>query len=168
MAFVVVSAGTAATKSRDFSESRANSFPLPDEQTLAAVRGPIRIEVNLAPEDPRRVDFDRHVLAKLRRVRPDVHVRYVSATSIGLFEQTSAGYGEIWYDVGGKKTVGRSVTAEAALETLYSLAGVTPRPADDEEVFRGHPLVTRAPGAALVFYVLWPAMIVSAGVWARG
>ena len=94
--------------------------------------------------------------------------RFTPATSIGLFEQTSAGYGEIWYDVGGKKTVGRSVTAEAALETLYSLAGVTPRPADDEGVFRGHPLVTRAPGATLVFYVLWPAMIVSAGVWARG
>ena len=87
------------------------------------------------------------MLAKLRRVRPDLHVRYVSATSIGLFEQTSAGYGEIWYDIGGRKSVGRSVTAEAVLETLYSLAGTPPPAADDEGVFRGHPLVTRAPGA---------------------
>jgi hypothetical protein len=168
MAVVVVSAGTAATKSWDLSESRANSFPLPDEHALAAIRGPISIEVHLAPEDPRRVDFDRHVLAKLRRVRPDVRVRYVSATSIGLFEQTSAGYGEIWYDVGGRKTMGRSVAAEAALETLYSLAGVAPPSVDDARVFRGHPLVTRAPGAATVFYGLWPAMVISAGLVVRG
>ncbi len=164
----VLAVGTSATRSWDLSESRANSFPTADEQVLAAIPGPISIEVHLAPEDPRRVDFDRHVLSKLRRVRPDVRVRYISATSIGLFEQTSAGYGEIWYDVGGRKAVGRSVTAEAALETLYSLASVMPVVADDGAVFRGHPLVTRAPGAALVFYLLWPAMVVSAGVWARG
>lgn len=164
----VLAVGTSATRSWDFSESRANSFPVADEQALAAIPGPISIEVHLAPEDPRRVDLDRHVLSKLRRVRPDVQVRYVSATSIGLFEQTSAGYGEIWYDVGGRKAVERSVTTEAALETLYSLASVTPVVADDEGMFRGHPLVTRAPGAALVFYLLWPAMVVSAGVLARG
>ena len=164
----VLAVGTSATRSWDLSESRANSFPVAEDQVLAAIPVPISVEVHLAPEDPRRVDFDRHVLSKLRRVRPDVQVRYISATSIGLFEQTSAGYGEIWYDVGGRKAVGRSVTAEAALETLYSLASVTPVVADDGGVFRGHPLVTRAPGAALVFYLLWPAMVVSTAILARG
>ena len=167
-AIVVIAAGTTATRSWDLSESRANSFPLADERALRAIDGPISIEAHLAPEDPRRVDLERHVLGKLRRVRPDVHVRYVSATSIGLFEQTSAGYGEIRYDVGGRIAIGRSVTAEAVLETLYSVAGVTPPAPDDDAEFRGHPLVTRAHAAALVFYLLWPALVISAGIVVRG
>ena len=158
LATVVIAVGAAATTSWDVSESRVNSFSLTDEQALQSIREPLSIEVHLAPEDPRRVDLDRNVIAKLRRVRPDVHVRYVSATSIGLFEQTSAGYGEIWYDVGGRRAVGRSVTAEAVLETLYSTAGVAAPVADDEGIFRGHPLITRAPGAALALYGLWPAL----------
>ncbi len=165
---VVIAAGTTATRSWDLSESRANSFPLADERALRTIGGPISIEAHLAPEDPRRVDLERRVLGKLRRIRPDVQVRYVSATAIGLFEQTSAGYGEINYDVGGRKTSGRSVTAEAVLETLYSVAGVTPPAPDDESMFRGHPLVTHAPGATLVFYLLWPALVISAGIVAKG
>ncbi len=168
MTIAVVAAGALATASWDLSESRANSFSVADERALSAIREPISIEVHLAPEDPRRVDLERHVLTKLRRVKSDLHVRYVSATSIGLFEQTSAGYGEIWYDIGGRKSAGRSVTVEAVLETLYSLAGTPPPAADDEGVFRGHPLVTRATGAATVFYLLWPALVVSAAVVARG
>ena len=168
VAIIVIAAGTTATRSWDLSESRANSFPLADERALRTIGGPISIEAHLAPEDPRRVDLERHVLGKLRRVRPDVQVRYVSATSIGLFEQTSAGYGEITYDVGGRKATGRSVTAEAVLETLYSVAGVTPPAPDDESQFSGHPLVTRAPGAATVFYLLWPALVISAGTVVRG
>jgi hypothetical protein len=60
------------------------------------------------------------------------------------------------------------VTAEAVLETLYSVAGVTPPPPDDHGVFRGHPLVARATGAATLFYLLWPALMVSAAIRARG
>jgi hypothetical protein len=167
VAAIVIAAGAAVSTSWDVSESRANSFSLTDERALQSIGEPLSIEVHLAPEDPRRVDLDRNVIAKLRRVRPDVHVRYVSATSIGLFEQTSAGYGEIWYDVGGRKAVGRSVTAEAVLETLYSTAGVAAPVADDEGIFRGHPLITRAPGAALAFYGLWPALTLMGAVLAK-
>jgi hypothetical protein len=163
----VIAAGTLATTSWDTSESRRNSFSRADEAALARIAGPITIEVHLAPEDPRRVDLEHRALSKLRRVRPDLQVRYVSATSIGLFEQTSAGYGEIWYDVQGHKAVSRSTTAEALLETLYSLAGVAP-PGDDDATFRGHPLMARPAGAATAFYVLWPALVVGAAVVARG
>ena len=167
IATLAMLAGTTATASWDTSESRGNSFSRVDEATLSSITGPLSIEVHLAPEDPRRVDFEHRVLSKLRRVRPDLVVRYQSATSIGLFEQTSAGYGEIWYDVQGKKAVARAVTAEAALETIFSLAGVTPA-ADEEPVFRGHPLLARPAKAAAVFYLLWPALVVSAAIIARG
>lgn len=166
LALLGVLAGTATAASWDTSESRMNSFSRADEAALRAIPGPLTIEVHLAPEDPRRVDLEHHVLAKLRRVRPDLKARYQSATSIGLFEQTSTGYGEIWYDIQGKKTMGRSVTAESVLETIYALAGVTPV-ADDEPVFRGHPLLARAKGAAVVFYVLWPALVGALAIVAR-
>jgi hypothetical protein len=167
VAIAVIAAGTLATKSWDTSESRANSFSRADEAALARIAGPITIEVHLAPEDPRRVDLERRALSKLRRVRPDLQVRYLSATSIGLFEQTSASYGEIWYDVQGRKAVSRSITAEALLETLYSLAGVAPPAEDAAAIFRGHPLMARPTGAAPLFYILWPALAVAAAVVAR-
>ncbi len=94
---------TFATASWDTSENRMNSFSEADEDALEHIQAPLRIEAHLAPEDPRRADLEQHALSKLRRVLPRTEIRYVSATSIGLFEQTSAHYGEIWYDLGGRK-----------------------------------------------------------------
>ena len=167
LALLVIVAGTATTASWDTSESRLNSFSRSDEEALRSIPGVLTIDVHLAPEDPRRVDLDHRVIAKLRRVRPDIDVRYQSATSIGLFEQTSAGYGEIWYDIQGKKAMSRAVTAESVLETIYALAGVSPAP-ENGDVFRGHPLMTRPAKAAVVFYGLWPALIVSAAIATQG
>jgi hypothetical protein len=156
-----------ATASWDLSEARSNSFPRADEAALAGIPGPLRIEVHLAAEDPRRVDLERRALSKLRRVRPDVNVRYVSATSIGLFEQTSEGYGEIRYELGGRTTVSRSTTAEAVLETIYALAGVTAPAEDEESIFRGHPLAATPKGAAAIFYGVWPLAVFGAAVMAH-
>src|SRR5262249_42205431 len=83
----------------DLSEGRRNSFSRADEHALEQVRGPLTIVAHLAPEDPRRADLEHRAFAKLRRTVPRVDVRYVSATSIGLFEQTAEHYGEVWYDL---------------------------------------------------------------------
>ena len=164
-AFVFVC--TFVTPSWDASESRTNSFSEVDEQTLGRIRAPLRIEVHLAPEDPRRSDLDRKAIAKLRRVMPAVQVQYVSSTSIGLFEQTSPHYGEIWYELGGRREMSRVTTAEGALETIYDLAGVKPPVEKDDEIFRGHPLAVAPKGAAVVFYGIWPAAIVAGGFLMR-
>jgi ABC-2 type transport system permease protein len=156
---LVLIAGSAAGASWDLSENRMNSFSEADEHKLATIREPLGIEVHLAPEDPRRVDLDRRAIAKLRRVMPSVHVRYESSTSIGLFEQTAPHYGEIWYELGGKKAMTRATTAESALETIYDLAGIRP-PVENDEMFRGHPLAVAPKRAAAVFYGIWPALIV--------
>ncbi len=167
VAAVAIAACMLATASWDLSEARSNSFPRADEAALAGIPGPLRIEVHLAAEDPRRVDLERRALSKLRRVRPDVNVRYVSATSIGLFEQTSEGYGEIRYELGGRTTVSRSTTAEAVLETIYALAGVTAPAEDEESIFRGHPLAATPKGAAAIFYGVWPLAVFGAAVMAH-
>jgi hypothetical protein len=162
-----VFACTFAHQSWDTSESRGNSFPESDERALRRIHAPLRIVAHLAPEDPRRSDLEHQALSKLRRVIPDVQIQYVSNTSIGLFEQTRAGYGEIWYDLDGRKTMSRMTTAEGVLESIYSLAGITPPAENDENVFRGHPLATPAHGAGIVFYAVWPAVVLAGGILTR-
>jgi hypothetical protein len=152
-----VFACTFPRSSWDLSESRGNSFSTPEEEALRTIRAPLHIQAHFAPEDPRRVDLERRTFSKLRRVMPTVHIRYVSATSTGLFEQTAPHYGEIWYDLDGRTTASRATTPEGVLETIFSLAGVQPHADESDPIFRGHPLAVPPRGAALVFYIMWPA-----------
>ncbi len=166
LASAAISACSLLSANWDTSESRGNSFPRPDEYALRQIRSPLLIEVHLAPEDPRRSDLENHVLSKLRRIMGHLEVRYVAATSIGLFEQANAGYGEIWYQVDERRTMSRATTAEAALEAIYSVAQITP-PAESDEVFRGHPLAAPTTRASILFYLVWPGLFLASGVLAR-
>jgi ABC-2 type transport system permease protein len=167
LAAIAIFACTFATASWDASENRGNSFPEADERALSRIHAPLRIVAHLAQEDPRRLDLERRALSKLRRVMPNVEVEYVAATSIGLFEQTGAHYGEIWYELGGKKTMSRVTTAEGVLEAIYSLAGVAPPQETDDEVFRGHPLAVAPKAAAVIFYVVWPCFVLVSAIFVR-
>jgi hypothetical protein len=165
VAALVTLASTFARFSFDASENRYNSFSVADEETLQRIRKPLAVEVHLAAEDPRRFDLDRNAISKLRRVLPDLTVHYVSSTSTGLFEQTADHYGEIWYDLGGRKAVSRETTAEGVLENIFALAALTP-PAESGPVFRGHPLAARPTGAAILLYFVWPALVLGAALFA--
>jgi hypothetical protein len=167
LAAASIVAFTFVAANRDFSENRMNSFPGPDQEILAHIREPLRIEAHLAAEDPRRVDLERHALSKLRRVLPRVRIEYIANTTTGLFEQTSQHYGEIWYDLGGRRAMSRMTTAEGVLDTIYSLAGVAPPPESGDEIFRGHPLAVPPRRAAAVFYGIWPGLVIAAGVFLR-
>jgi hypothetical protein len=169
LATLVIFAFTFTNKSWDLSENRMNSFSVADEQALRQIYAPLQIEVHLAPEDPRRTDLENRALSKLQRIMPDVKVQYVSATSIGLFEQTNPHYGEISYNLNGRKAANRMTTAEGVLETIYSLAGISP-PENDQNVFSGHPLAVAPKGASLIFYAIWPALVLAAAffqLWRR-
>ena len=163
----IVFACTFAPVSWDTSESRANSFPEDDEAVLQTIRAPLRVEAHLAPEDPRRFDLEHRALSKLRRVMPHLQVQYVATTATGLFEQTAPHYGEIWYDLDGRKAMSRMTTTEGVLETIYSLAGVSPPVERREAAFRGHPLAVPPKGAATVFYGIWPALVIAAALVVR-
>jgi ABC-2 type transport system permease protein len=168
MATVVVVAGSFAPATWDLSESRMNSFPASDERVLASIEQPLRIEAHLAPEDPRRQDLETQTVSKLRRVMPDFEIEYVSATSVGLFEQTREHYGEIRYDLGGRTSVGRNTTTDAVLEAIYTLADRSPAiDGEEDSVFRGHPLAAPPVGAASVFYGVWPAAVTIAAMMSR-
>jgi len=143
----------------DTSESRRNSFSDDAVAALRSIGGDLHIEAHLAPEDPRRSDLERGGFRKLRRARPNVRIDYVSATSVGLFEQTADKYGEIWYEMNGRKIVSRTTTAEGVLDSVLTLGGITTPPESDQDVFRGHPLAARPRGAAVVFYGVWPLVV---------
>jgi ABC-2 type transport system permease protein len=167
LAAAAILAFTFVTINWDLSENRMNSFPKPDQEALEHIRAPLHIEAHLAAEDPRRVDLERQALSKLRRVLPRVQVQYIANTSTGLFEQTSQHYGEIWYDLGGRRAMSRLTTAEGVLETIYSLAGIAPPPEDGSAIFRGHPLAVPPKRAAAVFYGIWPGLVVAGGIFLR-
>lgn len=167
LAAAVMFASAFATASWDASENRANSFSRADEAALRQIHEPLRIEAHLAAEDPRRVDLERRALSKLRRVMPRLQVQYIAATTTGLFEQTASQYGEIWYELGGRRAMSRATTGESVLETIFALAGAVPPAEIDRDVFRGHPLAVPPRGAAAVFYGVWPALVVAGGLLTR-
>lgn len=156
---VLVLLGARAFPSWDLSEQRYNSLPRADEAALRALPEPLHIRAYLAVEDPRRVDLDRRVLSKLRRLLPTLEVEYIASTGIGLFEQTREHYGEIHFTMGGRSVVGRSTTVDGVLESIYDVARVPPPGVVDEDVFRGHPLAAPPIGAAAVFYGVWPVSV---------
>ena len=167
LAAAAIFAFTAVTPSWDVSENRMNSLPAADEAALRTIDKPLRIEAHLAAEDPRRVDLERKVLVKLRRIVPRVQVRYVAATTTGLFEQNNAQYGEVWYRVDDARPVmSRKTTVEGVLDAIYQAAGVTP-PEETSEIFTGHPLAVPPRRAGTVFYGIWPALVLAAGVFVR-
>jgi ABC-type transport system involved in multi-copper enzyme maturation permease subunit len=143
----------------DLSENRRNSFSLADEQALAQIREPLTITPFLSAEDPRMMDFENNVLVKLRRSLPELRVVYPLAGRSGLFEN-NAHYGEIVYRLGMKTATSRSMTEEIVLETIYELSGVH-APPHEASTYPGYPLAKRPAGAALIFYAVWPAIIIT-------
>ena len=75
-----------------------------------------------------------------------------------MFEEADAGYGEVVYRVGARTVTSRAITEDGVLKSIFSAAGMEP-PDDEGSEYRGHPLVARPVGAALAFYVVWPAVI---------
>ncbi len=149
-------------QSRDVSEDRRNSCPRGDEAALRAINTPLHVTVYLAAEDPRLVDLERGVLAKLRRTMKEVDVTYAARGRSGLFERPDQHYGEIWYRLGDREEMTRSTTDEIVLETIYRLAGRAAPPAENETPYPGYPLTARMSAVPWLFFVAWPLAVVVA------
>ncbi len=143
----------------DLSENRRNSLPLADAEALSRIGAPLHMKVNLAPEDPRRTDLDRNVIAKLRRTLLRLTVEYIAHSQAGLFEAAGSHYGEIWYEVDARKQMSRSTTEPIVLGVIYQLAQVIPPASRDEKDYPGHPLAARPNGAAWFYYLAWPCLV---------
>ena len=161
---VVASIGGAKVRSSwDVSEDRRNSFSPADELALRQIREPLRITVYLSPEDPRLTDLQRSILSKLRRSLPRVEVDQAAGGRTGLFEASDERYGEVWYDIGGRRAMSRSTTEPIVLEEIYRLAEIAPPERVSESEYSGYPLATRPTAAALIFYAIWTLAVL--GAW---
>jgi ABC-type transport system involved in multi-copper enzyme maturation permease subunit len=146
----------------DLSENRRNSFSAADEAALTRIRQPLRVTVFLSPEDPRLMDLDHNILSKLVRILPDVEIVHAAHSRAGLFEAPGDHYGEVWYEMAGRKSMTRSTTEQIVLDNLYQLAQV-PAPICNESEFPGHPLPVTPRGAAWIYYAVWPLATCLAG-----
>jgi ABC-2 type transport system permease protein len=157
-----VTLGAALRPSWDLSENRRNSFPQADETALKEIKEPLRVTVYLSAEDPRLADLERSILSKLQRILPRVEVDYAANSRTGLFEGAEEHYGEIWYEMDGRKVMSRSTTEPIVLEQLYELAEIKQPDRVEENDFPGYPLPARAKGAPWIFYMIFPVATILA------
>lgn len=148
--------------SADLSEDRRNSLEAADAAALSRLSGALHVEAKLGPQDPRLVDLQRNVLHKIAR---EMHVTFRSTalTSTGMFESPGEGYGEVWYEWNGRRQMTRSTTVPIVLETIYGLTGTHASAPRDSATYSGYPLVAAPRGAAILFYVVWPLLVL--GTW---
>jgi ABC-2 family transporter protein len=150
----------------DVTEDRRNSFSSADERLLATLTKPLTATIHLAPEDPRYVDLQRAVFAKLARVLPDFTIRLAAGQSFA----SSSGderYGEIEYVYGARRDVSRSTSPREILPLLYSLAEVPAPQSGAGDDYPGHPLVANGSWTLLWFLGVLPLLIALAWWWTR-
>jgi len=148
--------------SPDLSEDRRNSFAIADQRQLATLAEPLLVTVHLAPEDPRYMDLQRNVLAKLERVMRRMTIRLAAprqsfGSSVG--DET---YGEMEYVYGNRSDKSRSTSPCEILPLIYGLAGMpAPTPIPSAE-YAGYPHVAEGDLALLWFLAALPLLIVLA------
>lgn len=149
----------------DVSEDRRNSFNPADEAALVRMDRGLTITLYLAPEDSRAREYTANVLAKLKRLVPDLAVRWAETGKAGMFGAAQDDrYGLIVYEYAGRRAESRSNSPREILPLLHELAGVRVTPVEIP-VYPGYPLVADARAAEAWFYLLLPGLILFAG-WA--
>jgi ABC-2 type transport system permease protein len=166
----------------DVTEDRRNSFAAADANQLAKLAEPLTIMVHLAAEDPRYIDLQRNVLAKLGRVMPHVSIRLATARGSIASPAGDDAYGEIEYRYGARQDAGqnerqdtrqdtrqarrqdtsRSTSPREILPLIYGLAGVPPPAPIPAAEFPGYPLVADGAFSLLWFLAVLPILIVLA------
>lgn len=163
-------------KSWDVSEDRRNSFSVADERALRSITQPVRVDVNLAPDDPRLADLERAVLRKLRRTMPNASVVYTANSATVLFEVPSVrddaqssgvSYGEVWYRIGTRRAMSLSTTEPIVLDVIYQLAGIAPPTRAGALAYAGYPLATAANTAPYLFFLVFPGVVALLWWWMR-
>jgi ABC-type transport system involved in multi-copper enzyme maturation permease subunit len=164
VAAAILIGGAAQAKTvLDLTPDRRNSFPLADEKLLGQLQERLLVTVHMAASDPRLVDLDRKVLARLKRVIPRVTIRIAEPATASLLGAVgNEDYGVIVLSYHGKSATTRSTGAGEILPMLYELAGVSfpARGAGPDEP--GYPLVADASNAAVWFYGVQPLAFTAA------
>jgi ABC-type transport system involved in multi-copper enzyme maturation permease subunit len=169
-ATILVGGAAQAKTVLDVTPDRRNSLPLSDEKLLGQLRERLLVTVHMASSDPRLVDLDRKVLARLKRAMPSVTIRIAEPGQASPFGTVGdENYGEIVLTYHGKSTTTRSTSAGEILPMLYELSGVSsPPPSTTGPNEPGYPLVADASNSAIWFYGIEPFAFAAAWWFAAG
>ena len=160
---VMIAAVIPGSGSVDVSENHKHSFNPADVRALQQMTEPLKITIHLARQDSRLYDLEHEVLAKLRRVVPDLEVVFAKTQSTGMFSAAENDkYGLIEYDYNGKHDQSYSNSPEEILPLLHALAGHKVNP-DKTRIYTGHPLVADADYSKWWFYFLLPFIFMISG-----
>jgi hypothetical protein len=118
--------------------------------------------VHLAAEDPRYVDLNRSVLAKLERVMPSISIRLATTRQSFASSTDDEAYGVVEYRYGGRLDSSRSTSLPEVLPLIYGLAGVQPPAPAPAAEFPGYPLVIDGGFALVWFLAVLPVLIMFA------
>jgi ABC-2 type transport system permease protein len=143
----------------DVTEDRRNSFPLADASQLARLTEQLTITVHLAVEDPRYIDLQRTLLAKLERVMPHVSMRLAATRQSFASPVGDDAYGEVEYRYGARQDTSRSTSLPEILPLIYGLAGVQPPAPIPSAEYPGHPLLSDGAFALVWFLAILPTLI---------
>src|SRR5262249_34971815 len=132
---------------------------LADQRQLAMLTAPLAITVHLAAEDPRYVDLQRNVLAKLERVLPNVSIRLAAERRSYSPAPGDDAYGEIEYRYGSRSDLSRSSSPREIVPLLYGLAGMSPPAPIPAADYPGYPQVADGALALAWFFVGLPILI---------
>ena len=170
MAAILIGGVAQAATVLDVTPDRRNSFPPADEHLLGQLRDRLSVTVHMASSDPRVIDLDRKILARLKRVMPRVTVQIADSGRAGpLGTSGESDYGEIVMTYHGRSATTRSTGAGEILPMLYALAGVSaPAPNATGPDEPGYPLVADASNAAIWFYGIEPFAFAAAWWFAAG
>ena len=170
MAAILIGGVAQAATVLDVTPDRRNSFPPADEHLLGQLRDRLSVTVHMASSDPRVIDLDRKILARLKRVMPRVTVQIADSGRAGpLGTSGESDYGEIVMTYHGRSATTRSTGAGEILPMLYALAGVSaPAPNTTSPDEPGYPLVADASNAAIWFYGIEPFAFAAAWWFAAG
>lgn len=151
----------------DVSENHKHSFNPADVRALQQMTEPLKITIHLARQDSRLYDLEHEVLAKLRRVVPNLEVVFAETRSTGMFAAAENDkYGLIEYEYNGKHDKSYSNSPEEILPLLYNLTGRKVK-SDKTQIYTGHPLVADADYSKWWFYFLLPFIFMISGCLVR-
>jgi ABC-type transport system involved in multi-copper enzyme maturation permease subunit len=159
--------GTALHGYVDMTENQRHSLNPADVRALRSLHSLLTLTVHLTPQDGRLLDLEHDLLAKLRRIVPQLTVHYVQTTAAGLFDTGSdEEYGLIEIAYNHKKENTYSNSQQEILPIIFQLAGLKVHP-DQVTEFKGYPLVVDASGYNWWFYFVLPLFFALTGIYVR-
>jgi ABC-type transport system involved in multi-copper enzyme maturation permease subunit len=140
---------------KDLTESRKNSFSPLDAGILKNIPA-FEVDIYLRREDSRFKDFQNSFLKKLKLLRNDITVKFMTG------RQLSEKYGLFVYKLNGKSAQTYSNSEEEILPALCRLADLQYSPGRYKDDFPGYPLVVHSGfySVKFIYYLIIPFILV--------